>query len=205
MRTTPRSRAAGLLLCLLVAPLASGCDEKAQEFARRTAAILEQRSNELSRKIAAETRAYNAVAATATEAHRDLIDSTLRNERNGRSLALAADYDEGRKPISRWRSDLAEYAQIDYTLNRDLMTADIDAGSLFLQKIHALQIDQDRVDALAKLLAALAKKPTLAADIEAVSKFAEDTKEEFDKKVCAELAKDPSPAGKAAFKAKGCK
>jgi hypothetical protein len=205
MRTITRSRAISLLMCLLLALLGSGCDERAQEFARKTAAILEQRSNELSRKIAAETKAFNAAAAAASDAHRDLIDSTLLNERNGRSIALAADYDEGRKPISKWRSDLAEYAQVDYTLNRDLLAADIDAGSLFLQKLHALQIEQDKVDALSKLLAALAKKPTLAADIQAVTQFAEDTKAEFDKKVCAELARDTSPAGKAASKAKGCK
>jgi len=204
MRTN-RSRGAGILLCVLLAPLTSGCDEKAQEFARRTAEILQMRSGELSKKIAAETKAYQDVAAIAAETQRDLIDSALGNERSARSIALAADYDEGRKPPSRWQTDLAEYALMDYRLNRDLLSADVNAGGEFQQKLQALEIEQARIDALAKLLAALAKKPTLAEDIEAIGSFAEDTKKEFDKKICEALAKDSSAAGQAAFKAKGCK
>jgi hypothetical protein len=202
---TRRSRRQGLLLCLLLVPMISACDEKAQEFARRTAEILEARSAELSKKMAAETKAYQTVAAIATETHRDLIDSSLRNERNARSIALAADYDEGRKPVSRWQTDLAEYGQMDYRLTRDLLAADIDAGSEFLQKMQALELEQAKINALAKLLAALAEKPTIAQDIEAVTQFAEDTKNDFDKKICEALGKDTSTAGQAAFKAKGCK
>lgn len=201
-----RSRpSAGIPACVLLSLLASGCDEKAQEFAQQTATILGQRSEQLSRKIAAETNAYNNAAAAAAVAQRDLADSSLRNERNGRSIALAADYDEGRKPVSRWQTDVAEYAHIDYTLTRDLLAADIDAGSLFLQKLQAMKIEQDRVDALAKLLETLAKKPSLAQDLQAATAFVQDTKTEFDKKVCEALAKDTSAAGKAASKAKGCK
>lgn len=204
MPTTP-SRCAGVLLCVLLATFTSACDEKAQEFARRTAEILQLRSGELSKKIAAETKAYQDVAAIAAETQRDLIDSSLGNERSARSIALAADYDEGRKPPSRWQTDLAEYTQIDYRLHRDLLTADVNAGGEFQQKLQALEIEQARIDALTKLLAALAKKPTLEQDIEAIGSFAEDTKKAFDTNVCEALAKDSSSAGQAAFKAKECK
>jgi hypothetical protein len=200
-----RFRRAGLLLCVLLAPLASACDEEARQFALRTAEILQQRSAELTRKIAAEQKAYQDVSSIANETQRDLIESSLNNERSARSIALAADYDEGRKPASRWQSDLAEYAQIDYRLNRDLLSADMGAGAEFMQKLQELEIEQAKVDALAKLLAALAKKPSLKTDLEAVSAFAEDTKAEFDKKVCEALAKDTSAAAQAAFKARGCK
>lgn len=204
MRTT-RSHGAKLLLCVLLAPLTSGCDEKAQAFARRTADILQQRSGELSRKIAAETKAYADVAAVAAETQRDLIDSSLANERSARTIALAADYDESRKPPSRWQTDLAEYAQIDYRLNRDLLAADVNAGGEFQQKLQTLEMEQARVDALAKFLAALAQKPTLTEDLQAIGSFAEDTKKAFDTKVCEALAKDATKEGQAAFKAKGCK
>jgi hypothetical protein len=185
--------------------LSSGCDKKALEFAVKTALLLDQRSEQLSKKIAGETRAYNSAAAVAAESHRDLVDSSLRNERNSRSIALAADYDEGRKPVSRWQSDLAEYGQIDHIRTRELLSADIDAGSLFLQKLQALKIEQDKVEALAKLLSALAEKPTLVQDIAALGTFAAETQTDFDKKVCDALAKDTSAAGKAAFAAKECK
>jgi hypothetical protein len=200
-----RSRRAGILLCVLLAPVLSACDEKAQQFALRTAEILQQRSAELTKKIAAERKAYQAVSASANENQRALIESSLNNERSARAIALAADYDEGRKPPSRWQTELAEYAAIENRINRDLLTADLGAGAEFMQKLTSLEIEQAKVDALAQLLATLAKKPSLADDIAAISAFAEDTKEEFDKKVCAALAKDPSAAAQAAFKARGCK
>jgi hypothetical protein len=205
MVTARSGRVGRLVASLILSVLVAGCDEKARDFARRTAAILQQRSEQLSRKIAAETAAYNAAAVAATEAQRALADTTLANERNARTIALAADYDEDRKPVSRWQTDLAEYAQIDHRLTRDLLIADVDAGSLFLQKLQALKIEQDRVEALARLLEALAQKPTLTQDLEALAGFAEDTKTEFDQKVCEALGKDKSAAGQAAFKAKGCK
>jgi hypothetical protein len=200
-----RSRRAGILICVLLAPALSACDEKAQQFALRTAEILQQRSAELTRKITAERKAYQAVSAIATQSQRDLIESSLNNERSARSIALAADYDEGRKPPSRWQTELEAYAQIDYRLNRDLLSADFGAGAEFMQKLQALEIEQAKIDALAKLLAALATKPSLAEDIVAISEFAKDTKTEFDKKVCEALAKDGSAAAQAAFKARGCK
>ena len=200
-----RSRRAALFLCLLLAPALSACDEKAQQFALRTAEILEQRSAELTKKIAAERKAYQDVSAIANQIHRDLIESSLNNERTARSIALAADYDESRKPPSRWQTDLADYGQMNYRLNRDLLSADLGAGAEYMQKLQALEIEQAKIDALSKLLAALAKKPSLAEDLAAIGAFAEDTKKEFDKKVCEALAKDTSAAGQAVFKARGCK
>ena len=84
-----------------------GCDEEAQNFAVQTLKILEHRSADLTAKIGAEKTAYSQSSVHAAEDHRALIDITLRNERNERSTALAADYEEGRKPVSQWRKDLA--------------------------------------------------------------------------------------------------
>jgi hypothetical protein len=190
---------------MLFASLAlSACDEKAIEFAKRTKQVLDQRSQQLAAKIAAEKAAYNASAAHAAEDHRALVDTSLRNARTERAGALAADYDEGRKPVSQWRRDLADYARIDYDANRGLVTDDIDADSKYVQIFTELTIEQDKVDALSKLLAALTKKPSLKDDVDALGSFAGDTKTAFDKLVCADLKtkKDATDdAGKAAKKA----
>jgi hypothetical protein len=191
--------------CILVASFAlSACDEKAIEFARRTKQILDQRSQQLAAKIAAERAAYNASAAHAAEDHRALIDSSLRNARTERSGSLAADYDEGRKPVSQWRRDLADYARIDYEANRGLVTDDLDADSRYVQIFAELTIEQDKVEALSKLLAALTKKPSLKDDVDALGSLAGDTKTAFDKLVCADLKTRKGAAddaGKAAAKA----
>jgi hypothetical protein len=179
--------------CCLLAVAATGCDEKAIEFARRTKAILSQRSDQLALKIAAESAAYNQAAAVAAESARDLIDSALRNERNERASALAADYKEERKPISLWRTHLAEYARIDRDAHQELLISDVDARSRYLRQFEALKIEQDKVDALAKLLDALIQKPTLQQNIESLATFADQTRTEFETKVCAEIQKKGAP------------
>src|SRR5437762_6764017 len=110
-----------LTLSIVAAALGlSGCDEQARKFAAQTVKILERRSADLAAKIAAEKSAYSRSAVHAAEDHRALVDSTLRNDRNERSTALAADYDEGRKPVSQWRKDLSEYGRVDYDANVDM-------------------------------------------------------------------------------------
>lgn len=195
----------------LAASLAiAACDDQARDFARKTRTILDQRSDQLAKKIAAEKTAYDNWTSSAAEDERALVDSSLQNERNERSDALAADYDEGRKPVSLWRKDLSEYARIDYEANRDLLLSDIDTHTRFLQDFDDLKIEQDKVNALSKLLAALAEKPSLKDDISAISSFAGDTKTEFDKKVCSQLksqikVNDPTKdVAAAAYKNKNC-
>ena len=202
-----RHRVAALAACILLPGLTSGCDKEARDFAEKTAALLRQRSAQLSLKIKAETKAYQDIAAIAAEASRSLVALTLRNERNARAAMLAADYQEGRKSVSRWQSELLEYGQMDYVANRELLASDVDASSRYLQGVQALKIEQDKVDALARLLAALAKQPTMLEDAQAIGAFFEDTKTAFDQKVCAQLEKQSAAGDKAAgqaFKAKGC-
>ena len=164
-----------------------GCDDDARHFAMKTKAILDQRSAQLSRKIAAERETYDKEAGAATEDNRGLGDSTLQNERNERSDSLSADYMEGRKPISLWRKDLSDYAKIDYTTNKQILISEMDASTLYLQKLDDLKMEQDKVDALSKLLTALGKKTSIKDGIGVLASFADDTKQEFDKKVCTQL------------------
>lgn len=200
---TSRRRTA-IAMCALL-PLLTSCDSEAREFATKTAALLRQRSAQLTLKIKAETEAYQQIAGIFAESSRTLIDTTLRNERESRAMTLAADYVEERKPISRWQSDLMDYAQVDAATTRDLLTSDIDASSKYLQGIQALAIEQAKVEVLAKLLERLATTPTLLQDGEAIGKFIQDTKSEVDKQACAALeAKIADAAVAKEFKAKGC-
>ncbi len=188
----------------------SGCDDSARNFATKTKDILDQRSTQIAGKIAAEKSAYAKQAAHAAEDNRALVDSSLQNERNERSDTLAADYTEGRKPVSLWRKDLADYAKIDYAANREMLAAETDTTSQYLQSFDDLKVEQDKISALSKLLAALAKKPSLRDGASALGSFAEDTKNEFDKKVCKQLSSqkagsgDSAKAAAKAFGAKGC-
>jgi hypothetical protein len=190
---------------LLAAPLLlAGCDEKAREFAAKTKAILDQRSAQISKKIEAETKAYKDYAALATEDSRSLVQDGLTNERSERAAQLTAEYFDKTKPVSLWRTHLSAYAQIDYEQNRQLLTTDLNASTLYLQRFEALKLDQDKVDALSKLLTALSKKPSLKDEFTALSGFVEDTKTEFDKKVCADLKSKTDAASKKLYSDKKC-
>jgi hypothetical protein len=199
--STRRRGSKRLLAVLLLLPLVSACDEEARQFAARTAEILQQRSVQLSAKIAKESAVYNAIATHALESSRQLADSRLLNERMERASVLALDYVEGSKKASRWRTDLTEYARLDYTVNRQLLTQDMNAQSRFMTQIQALSLEQDKVDALAMLLATLAKKRPVLEDLQAAGTFLEETKAEFDKKVCDQLAKDKVGTSEAAKRA----
>ena len=63
---------------------------------------------------------------------------------------------------------------------------DIDEETNYLKRYQSLAVEQDKVAALAQLLDAMAKKQSLKDEISALVGFAEDTKTEFDKKVCAD-------------------
>jgi hypothetical protein len=199
---TAATRRFPLFPAVLALVFTAGCDDQAREFAARTREILEQRSAQLAAKIAAESTAYSKMAIHAAEASRLLADSRLLNERQERAGTLALDYMEGRKPFSRWRADVAEYARVDHDVNRQLLTADMDAHTRFLIQVQALQIEQDKVDALATLLGTLARKRSVAEDLAAATTFATDAKTEFDKKVCAQLTTHSAGGGAAAERAK---
>jgi hypothetical protein len=188
MSRSSMRRAAAAALCVALSALTAGCDDDAREFARQTAALLKQRSAELTRKIDAEVTAYGELATILGNAERTVTTTTLRNERNGRAIGMTADYAEGRRPVSRWQTDLLDYAQVDYTATRELLLAGIDANSRFLQGVQALEIEQAKVDTAAKLLESLEKKPSWKDEVVAVKDFAADVKKAVDER-CAALQK----------------
>jgi hypothetical protein len=199
MATINRRRLA-LAVCLAGSVLASGCDAAAREFAKKTVELLNERSAQLTKKIKAEQAAYKEIAGLAAQGKREVLAMRLANERDERAIAVAADYADGRRPISRWQSHLLDYAQLDYDAHRETLNADIDEQSRFMADIQALQVEQAKVVVLSKLLSALEEKPTLKDELTAAGKFGKDLRDAIVER-CAALKKAaPSdPVAKAAF------
>jgi hypothetical protein len=176
------------IFAVLVALIAlAGCDDKARQLAVQTEQVLRQRSKELAAKTAAEVAAYQAYASLATDNQRALVAASLANDRSEQGDQLAADYEDNAKRVRLWRADLAKYRQLDYSAKRLQLLTDLDATSLYLKKYEDISIEQDKVDALDKLLITLVKEPSLKDEIASVSSFAQDTKDAFDKDVCSSL------------------
>jgi hypothetical protein len=172
---------------VVVSLAVTGCDEKARQLATQTDLVLRQRSKELTAKTAAEVTAYHSYASLATENQRVLVAASLANDRSEQADRIAAEYLDNEQNIPLWRTQLAQYADLDYTAERQRLSTDLDATSLYLQKYEDISIEQDKVDALEKLLTILVKEPSLKDQITSVSSFAQDTKDAFDKDVCSSL------------------
>ena len=82
------------------------------------------------------------------------------------------------------RNDLRDYAQSVYTSQRAAYVGQLDATRQQLAQVQALQACKDRVEALGKLLEALAKKESLTEELSAMKQTVTDTKTDFDKLIC---------------------
>jgi hypothetical protein len=186
-----------LPFCLLL----TGCDQRAEEFARQADGLLNEYQKRIDDQIASATVYYQKAAAiSALQAERVGIES-LQAEREERATHLEADYREGRKPPSLYRSDLRSYAEVDYAHLKAELTADVDASAPYLSQLVTLETDQAVIDAFDKILKNLAKPRSIRDEVTDIQQFITDSKTEFDKLVCAGIAKQLAanpPADKAA-------
>jgi hypothetical protein len=186
-----------LPFCLLL----TGCDERAEEFARQTDGLLNEYHKRIDEQIARATAYYQQAATiSAAQAERVGLES-LQAERNERATHLEADYREGRKPPSLYRSDLRNYAEEDFAHLKDALIADVDASAPYLSQLVTLESDQAVIDAFDKILKNLARPRSIRDEVNDIQQFVTDSKTEFDKLVCSGIAKQLAanpPADKAA-------
>ncbi len=165
----------------------AACDETALRMARETRDVLDAYERQLRLKVASETKAYLRQAQIEAEAAREQGYSNLEQERIERARGLALDVLDGRKDPRRWRDAVRDYARADYVVQRDLLLAGIDAESRFLEKIQALQIEKEKIAALREAFDALASKPGLTEQLKGLTEFAQQTTDDFHKRVCDSL------------------
>jgi hypothetical protein len=175
-----------ILLPLIL--LLTSCDQKAQDFAKAAKGMLDEYAARIDGQIQTESKYYQRDAVLEVRhQHQNLLNSTTA-ERSERGSGLAADLSEGNKSALRVRSYLREYAQSEYTSRRDAYTGEVDATRPFLAKLQALQADKDRIDALGKLLDGLSTKLSLTDDVALIKQTVGDTKTDFDKLICDDIA-----------------
>jgi hypothetical protein len=173
---------------VVVALGSAGCDEKALQMARDARTILEAYEKELELTGAAEERAHQEQARIQEQAEREQVLASLEQERVERSRALALDFLEGESTVARWQEPLRDYTRIDYEIHRGLLLRELDSQLQFLERIQALEVSRQQVAALKKAFGALAEAPKLQDQLAGLGRYAQETRGEFDKKVCASLA-----------------
>jgi hypothetical protein len=173
------------VLIVLAAPTpAYAAESKVDRYIAGIRSLLKKYQNAIAGQVAENRKQYREIAAVAEKGHRDRQDTGLRFERTRRSERLANDYADRRKPVSQWKDDLLEYAQLDYQLNRDLLRQESTDGAEYLIGLETLKFEQAKLEALDTILEGLAKPASFLEQVEELGSFAAATKEAFDKKVC---------------------
>jgi hypothetical protein len=179
-------RTAIILIPLTIA--LSSCDQNARDFAKNTKAILDDYAARVDRQIQIESQYYQRDAVFEMKHHHENLVNSTKADRGERGSDVAVELDSGSKSPLRTRSYLREYAQSEYTSRRTAYTGEVDATRLYLAKLQVLQGDKDRIQALGKLLDGLSKKLSLSAEVSAVKQTVSDTKTDFDKLICDDIA-----------------
>jgi len=173
----------------LSALLLSGCDKDAREFASKAAVLLKEYETQLSKEIAESEQYYRHFAAVETDSMRR---RTLEEEsvaRREMADKWSVDYIDRQKNSSRLREQLLEVAKAQFEVSQKRWLNELDESRLYLEKVEKLQADKEKVEALGKLLDSLAKKRSLLEQGKEIGNFVEATKEDLDKRICADIDK----------------
>lgn len=192
-----------VLTVVLLAIWSAGCDEDALRLAREAREVLLTYEKELGRKLAAEQRAYGEQSQVMALAHREQLASNLEQERTERARTLALDFVESDARVTRWREPLRAYANADYAVQRALLEQDLGSEMGWVARIQALQVDKQKIRALATALGALSEKASFTDQVQAFAEFADQAKTDFDAQVCTSLAAQAKDAAAAVTAAAG--
>ncbi len=160
--------------------------------------VLKTYGTQIQAHIKRNEAAYQEIGERAAQGRRDAASGELRYERARRSERLAADFVEGRKPVSMWKDFLKEYGDVDWRMTRELLEKESIDGAEFLTGLASLSYEVAKVDALDTVLSGLEKPETFLDQIQLLQKFGSETVTEFDKKVCAGLKTELTAATQSA-------
>jgi hypothetical protein len=171
----------------LLALVLAGCDSTAIEFAKQTRALLNEYQKSINDQISHAAQYYNRDADIAKGAASRQLNDSLAVERDERTNELAADYLEGRKPVSLYRTHLRSYAQAEYDARKASLESAVDTSLPYVQQLAKLEADKETVEALGKALNALQQKRSLKTEATDLEGFVTETKKDFTLMVCTDL------------------
>ena len=165
----------------------AGCDNEAIEFASKTREMLGGYQKQLQRQIAEAENRYLEYATLQADSRftRSAIDMAAVRSEMGEKLAFA--YTDKSKRPSHIREELSAYATKQHEIDLAAHQGAVDRSRAYLEKIEALRIDKDKIEAFGKLLDGMAVKRPLQKDAGEIQKFVDATKGEFDSLVCQDL------------------
>ncbi len=177
------------LLCAL--PAFAGCDDKdARHYATELTNVLGAYGEQVETKVTAEKASYKELAQVYERARQRNIEQMLEEDRIESSEKLAVSMAQA-KYLPRNPEviqSLHDYADRDFAATREFLQVEADAMAQFLGDIEALEFEAETIDELGAALKTLAKPKGNLKRLKDAAKFAQDTKAEFDKLVCNDVA-----------------
>jgi hypothetical protein len=179
---------------LLVFSLAfTGCnDDDARLYAQKLKQVLGSYQEQVNNKIAAEKRAYRQLAVISARTNDEDIIETLNIERNERSRKIAEGLlkDSSALTTSEIRVLLQDYAALDFEQTRNLLERESASVSQYLYAMESLEVDAKKIRALGILLNDLGEDKGKLRRLKQLADFVEKADVEYDKLVCADLARE---------------
>lgn len=181
--------ATAILICSLFA--LTGCDEKAQEYAKKLGQVLNSYQAQVNRKINAEQEAYKSLTTFYAHAQDEDLFLNLALERNKRAREMAEGYISGQNAptTSEIRASLKNYASYDFEQTRVLLENEAEASTRFLANLESLELEGQKVESLSKALEELSKPKKPLKQLKEFVSFATQVDKEMQKLACDDLAK----------------
>lgn len=182
--------AIAILVCSL--SCLTGCDEKAQEYAKQLNEVLKSYQAQVAKKNNAEQEAYKSLTAFYARAQDEELFFKLELERNERVRGLADDYASGEKPAptnSGLRALLKDYANFDFEQTRVSLEDESAATTRFLVNLESLEFETAKMESLSKALKELSKPKKPLNQLKEIVGFATEVDKELQKLACDDLAR----------------
>jgi hypothetical protein len=176
------------VLLVLASITLMGCDANALRFAAETRRLLEEYQKKIAAEITDARGFYQRNSALLASAAWRRLNDGLAAGRIERSTALSADYMDGRKSSSLMRSEIRDYVLTEVEERRRSLSADVDSCLPYMERLNALEADQEKVAALSRMIEMLAKPRSMVDETRELGQFVDDAKTGYNKLVCDDLS-----------------
>src|SRR5262249_53634493 len=142
------------ILLLSVTAIFSGCDDKdAREYSKRLADVLRTYKAEINRKIEAERKSYNKLAAVYGYARQFDVVQGLQTERYRRASSMADSLMQGDKlNPSEIQRLIGDNAKADFDAIRSVYEAETDDRASYLISLENLELQTQTINTLIESL-----------------------------------------------------
>lgn len=145
----------------------------AEQYAGELSRLLSEYQKQISNKITAEQKAYEAAAKLYDDAFRENVFASLSQDRTADAQQAQRALQAGNLTADKMMEDVYAYAQRDFDQTRGVYQMGLDSYKTYLSNLNSLQADSQKIGGLAKTLNDLAKPASLRDRLKEIQAYQE--------------------------------